>query len=66
LPLFNKNIKTLKIMTVAKIVFLSLMAIQLGIGITKDGEPRSPVSGAGTVINYILTMLLLWWCDFFN
>jgi hypothetical protein len=53
-------------MTVAKIVFLSLMAIQLGIGITKDGEPRSPVSGAGTVINYILTMLLLWWCDFFN
>ena len=53
-------------MITAKIVFLMLMTLSLGIGIAQHGKERTPQNGWVSFTNYIFTLLLLLWCGFFN
>ena len=53
-------------MITSKVVFLMLMTLSLGIGIAQHGKKRTPTNGWVSFINYIITLLLLLWCGFFN
>lgn len=43
-----------------------IMTFSLGIGIAKHGEPRGATNGWASFINYVFTLLLLFWCGFFD
>tara|TARA_B100000768_G_C10930238_1_gene229322 strand:- start:297 stop:485 length:189 start_codon:yes stop_codon:yes gene_type:complete len=58
-------LKTNEIM-IAKMVLLGLMTLSLGIGLATHGKEKKPQNGWVSLINYIITLSLLYWCGLFD
>jgi hypothetical protein len=58
-------LKTKGIM-IAKMVLLLLITLNLGIGLASHGKERDPQDGWVSLINYIITLSLLYWCGLFD
>lgn len=51
---------------IAKMVLLGLMTLGLGMGLATHGKKRKPQNGWASLINYIITLILLYWCGLFD
>jgi hypothetical protein len=51
---------------IAKFVLLGLMTLSLGSGLATHGKQRKPQNGVVSLVNYILTISLLYWSGFFD
>ena len=53
---------------IPQLIFLFLITMGLGIQITKHGQQKeaSTYNGNTGMINYVITLILLYWGGFFN
>ena len=51
---------------IAKMVLLGLCTLSLGMGLATHGKERKPQNGWVSFVSYVITMVLLYWCGFFD
>jgi hypothetical protein len=51
---------------IAKMILLGLMTISLGMDFATHGEKKRPQNGWLSLIGYIIALILLYFCGFFD